>query len=571
MKNNKRGLSGLVNVAAAIALSGMSLGAVADGPLTASVTLDKSSYDYGTNEPILVTTTIANLTPDELLVTEGVSDVSLSSFLRVTRLPNGPQFGPDDPEGEFVQAVPTPRVFYNDGVNPQQAAAVERFLPGEAKQPDANPATPDFDPFDLRPLYTLPGPGCYKLQLQRNYSSYATPTWVQDQQEYAVYDAVLFEGNAYSNKAFFCASADLDNDGSFAPEALNGNGVDCDDTNSAVYPGAAEIPDNNVDENCDGVVEFTPGGTVNIEVDVHQIGGGNFPPVSTLDGAGVQIRAYDKARPCVQQYDVSAWQHRRPLVLDTSCPADKATFTDTNGLATFELTPGDWAFVAIYPPGSEPSLDDSPPGSPNDGSSTVYGVTAVDGVASAETYNSLIKFMFNTSSNKTNPASWKKRSGSVLLIVQPDYIEWDGTEALYPIIFDSVGDWTVTTSVAPPEGFVADQEILSADVINEVEAVQFTITDIGSDWVSTGITYEVKHKNKTEKIKSKIGVKLSKELAKKKNMTVYGDEPPPPIKVVKEDKGKDKTKPKYITEPPTLADHMLKYKKAKYKKIKDNE
>ncbi len=468
--------------------------------------------------------------------------------------------GLDDPEGEFVQAVPTPRVFYNDGVNPQQAAAVERFLPGEAKQPD---------PFDLRRLYTLPGPGCYKIQLQRNYSSYAPPTWVQDQQEYAVYDAVLFEGNAYSNKAFFCASADLDEDGSYAPEDLNGDGVDCDDTNSAVYPEAAEIFDNNVDENCDGVVEFNPGGSVNIEVDVHQIGGGNFPPVSTLDGAGVQVRAYDKGRPCVQQYDVSAWQHRRPLV--RNCAADQIQSTDENGLAIFELAPGDWAFVAIYPPGSDPGGGNSPPGSPNDGSSTVYGVTGVDGVVSAGTYSSLIKFMFNTSSNKTNPASWKKRSGSVLLIVQPDYIEWDGTEALYPIIFDSVGDWTVTTSVAPPEGFVADQEILSADVINEVEAVQFTITDIGSDWVSTGITYEVKHKNKTEKIKSKIGVKLSKELAKKKNMTVYGDEPPPPIKVVKKDKGKKETKPKYITEPPTLADHTFKYKKAKSVKMKKDE
>ena len=527
MKNNKRGLLGLVNVAAAIALSGMSLGAVADGPLTASVTLDKSSYDYGTNQPILVTTTIANLTPDELLVTEGVSDVSLSSFLRVTRLPNGPQFGPDDPEGEFVQAVPTPRVFYNDGVNPQQAAAVERFLPGEAKQPD---------PFDLRRLYTLPGPGCYKIQLQRNYSSYAPPTWVQDQQEYAVYDAVLFEGNAYSNKAFFCASADLDEDGSYAPEDLNGDGVDCDDTNSAVYPEAAEIFDNNVDENCDGVVEFNPGGSVNIEVDVHQIGGGNFPPVSTLDGAGVQVRAYDKGRPCVQQYDVSAWQHRRPLV--RNCAADQIQSTDENGLAIFELAPGDWAFVAIYPPGSDPGGGDSPPGSPNDGSSTVYGVTGVDGVVSAGTYSSLIKFMFNTSSNKTNPASWKKRSGSVLLIVQPDYIEWDGTEALYPIIFDSVGDWTVTTSVARRRVCCRTRKYCRPMSSTRSRPCSSRITDIGSDWVSTGITYEVKHKNKTEKIKSKIGVKLSKELAKKKNMTVYGDEPPPPIKVVKKDKGK---------------------------------
>lgn len=42
-----------------------------------------------------------------------------------------------------------------------------------------------------------------------------------------------------------CASSDDDNDG-FAGE------VDCDDTNPDIYPGAVEIADNGVDEDCDG-------------------------------------------------------------------------------------------------------------------------------------------------------------------------------------------------------------------------------------------------------------------------------------------------------------------------------
>jgi hypothetical protein len=81
----------------------------------------------------------------------------------------------------------------------------------------------------------------------------------------------------------------------------------------------------------------------------------------------------------------------------------------------------------------------------------------------------------------------------------------------------------VTTSVAPPEGFVADNESLSEEVTSEVEAVQFVITDIGSEWVATGVTHEVKHKGKKEKVKSKIGVKLSKELAKQKGLDIYGN------------------------------------------------
>ena len=77
--------------------------------------------------------------------------------------------------------------------------------------------------------------------------------------------------------------------------------------------------------------------------------------------------------------------------------------------------------------------------------------------------------------------------------------------------------------MSPPEGFVADNDNLTEDVNTELEAVQFTITDIGSDWgVSTGVTHELKHKGKKEKIKSKVGVKLSKKLAKAKGLDRFG-------------------------------------------------
>ena len=69
---------------------------------------------------------------------------------------------------------------------------------------------------------------------------------------------------------------------------------------------------------------------------------------------------------------------------------------------------------------------------------------------------------------------------------------------------------------------MSDQESLSEEVNTEVEAVQFTITDVGSDWVATGVVHDIKHKGKKEKIKSKIGVKLSKKLAKEKGLDVFG-------------------------------------------------
>ncbi len=45
---------------------------------------------------------------------------------------------------------------------------------------------------------------------------------------------------------------------------------------------------------------------------------------------------------------------------------------------------------------------------------------------------------------------------------------WDDTEQAYPFIFETVGDWGVTTSVEPPEGFEADYDSLAADVDNEI-------------------------------------------------------------------------------------------------------
>ncbi len=122
------------------------------------------------------------------------------------------------------------------------------------------------------------------------------------------------------------------------------------------------------------------------------------------------------------------------------------------------------------------------------------------------------------------PAKYTKKTGSELLVIEPEYIEWDGTQELYPFVFESIGDWSVTTAVSPPEGFVADTDSLSEEVNSELEAVQFTITDVGSRWVSTGVLHTLKHKKKTQKIQSKISIKLTKRLAEEKGVDIYGED-----------------------------------------------
>jgi hypothetical protein len=132
---------------------------------------------------------------------------------------------------------------------------------------------------------------------------------------------------------------------------------------------------------------------------------------------------------------------------------------------------------------------------------------------------------------KKVPCKTTKRTGSDLLIIEPEYIEWDSKQELYPFVFESVGNWSVTTSVNPPEGFVADRQSLSAEVQSDMEAVQFTITNIGSRWEETGVTHRIRHKGKTEFIKSKIGIRLSRRLAKEKGLSIYGNtESPGPFR-----------------------------------------
>ena len=277
----------------------------------------------------------------------------------------------------------------------------------------------------------------------------------------------------------------------------------------SIYPGTtatATIQGNIGDEifvGETGVAIVQDTGELIVKADLHTVGSGTYPGSTKEPIVDMFMQAFDKSSgSCAADIGIS-WQHYADIY--NNCESAGEVETDAWGQAMFALSPGNYLVIGEY------VADD------------IYiGNSVGDIVTGDEVYK--YSQVILKADNKKVPGKGKIYTGSELLLIEPEYVEWSSDTELYPIIFDSVGDWTVTTTVEPPEGFVSDNESLSADVNSELEAVQFTITDVGSQWVDTKMKFKIKHKNKTLKYDSKIGIKLTPELAQEKGTSIYGDD-----------------------------------------------
>jgi hypothetical protein len=412
---------------------------------------------------------------------------------------------------------PPPRVF----IAPKGINNEVELLPGEAVETLLREATAPFEPFaltvalaDARTEYTFTQAGFYSVRARIPYRQYdPDKVFVVGTQEVAPLGARDFGGMLISNTVEFALVADADGDGYCFPIPHAGMSCnpepDCDDGDPLINPGALEAVGDGFDNDCDPGTPDVPlvvDGTVIITANLHTVGGGSHPG-STKEGLVLPVRLYDRAGSCLAGVPMT-W-HNYENVYE-NCPTIVPLIGETqagDGTATFSVTPATYVAIGKYDTGGPDGY--------------LYPGVSVGGVESGETTSKFLQLIVN-SNDKVVPAKYKKKTGSELLIIEPEYVEWEGETALYPFVFDSVGDWSVTTTVSPPEGFVSDEDNLSEEVNSEVEAVQFTITDVGSDWVPTGVTYALTHKGKKEKVKSHVGVKLSKELAKAKGLTRLG-------------------------------------------------
>jgi hypothetical protein len=252
-----------------------------------------------------------------------------------------------------------------------------------------------------------------------------------------------------------------------------------------------------------------PTGIILVKAVKYTIGLGHHPSITESPIVGMPVKVFAKSPgSCAAQYGIISWPHYKEIW--DNCPMIASGATNVYGKVTFSVPPGTYIVIGKYDPN---------PSQPND---EKYMADNVFGLKAGETRQAFLPFIV-LATGKGHSCKYTQQTGSNLLIIEPEHVEWDGEQEQYPFAFQGEGDWTVETSVTPPEGFVADYSSLSADVKTSLKSIQFTLTDIGSKWKDTQVKHRIKHKGKWKTINTKIGVKLSEKLAKKRGLTVFGE------------------------------------------------
>ncbi len=246
------------------------------------------------------------------------------------------------------------------------------------------------------------------------------------------------------------------------------------------------------------------GANILVKADMHTVGSGQNPGVTKEPLVGIEVSAYDKSEFSCAREECGGISHQYYQCIVDTCEPVATEVTDANGEVLLNLPPGDYVIVS------------------DDATKTVLpdplGVSASD-LQCGETMQKYLQQIVTVNDKKV-PGKTTKLTGSELLVIQPEFIVWDDTEQLYPFVFESIGDWGVTVSVEPPGGFEADIERLSTEVDTEMEGLQFTVTEVGSDLVPTQTEFDVKHKGKKIKFRNKVDILLTPEYARSRGFNV---------------------------------------------------
>jgi hypothetical protein len=249
-------------------------------------------------------------------------------------------------------------------------------------------------------------------------------------------------------------------------------------------------------------VTVLDGAALGVDVQRFVVGAGNHPDAGQHPIVGVQVCAYDREQGSCAQALCGNNAHQ--CVVDNCTPVTCAT-TDANGAAMLFVPPGAYSVIAADA-GTSGILPEP--------------LGQIAGAVDCEDTQVVRLRQIENANGRKQSAKITRLTGSELLILEPEEVLWDDTEQLYPFVFESVGDWQVTVAVTPPDGFVADHDELSETVTNEHKAVQFTITEVGSDLVPTQTVFHVTHNGQKRVVRSEIGISLTAEYARSRGFSV---------------------------------------------------
>jgi len=141
------------------------------------------------------------------------------------------------------------------------------------------------------------------------------------------------------------------------------------------------------------------------------------------------------------------------------------------------------------------------------GDTDIYPGSPTDLLAPNSVTQKYLQAIMN-GAGKVAPAKITIVAGTLLLIAEPEYLEFTSETELLPIIYESVdGDWNAVVKAEAPEGFVSNPGAVSVDVgTTQLQAAQFTVKDVGSSWTSTRVTHRIRHQGRERTITSDIGM-----------------------------------------------------------------
>jgi len=271
---------------------------------------------------------------------------------------------------------------------------------------------------------------------------------------------------------------------------------------TAVYAGAALF---NASTSAAFSQVISPSATLKVAFKVHAMQDGTSKPkVTTIAVPNANVRVFATSNACTggifSTINAKKWGlifdgADGPGGVDGCAPVSVGSYqatgvTDVNGNATIIVPPLNLSLSNQYLVIARATNFDyvKTAASPD----PVYSQYPVLKVAAGQMANVPLA-MIATFNGKIVPGAQAEFFGSYLDIVQPEYMDWTAEQEQYPFVMVAQGGWDVSTNIAPPSGFQTDATSIAATVADQTSAVQFTLTDVGSDWTETAVTHVINH------------------------------------------------------------------------------